>query len=72
MQLQIIRLKELSRILGVSRASIYRKVREESFPLPVRLGPRSIGWRIEDVIRWRESLAPNKSNREFLGEASHD
>jgi prophage regulatory protein len=34
-----------------SRSTIYR---DQSFPRPVRLGPNSIAWRVDEVRRWCE------------------
>lgn len=53
-QPRIIRMPELKNMLGISRATIYRKLSEAdgAFPVPVRLGPNSIGFRLADVEAW--------------------
>ena len=35
-----------------SSATLWRKVKDGTFPQPVRLGPRITAWRVEDVRRW--------------------
>ncbi|MFM0454951.1 AlpA family phage regulatory protein [Paraburkholderia nemoris] len=34
---------------GLSRATIYRRMKTGTFPIPVRLGVRSIGWRVTGI-----------------------
>ena len=49
---RIIRRDEVSKLTGLARATIYKKVADGSFPAPIRLGARSVGWRLSDVIAW--------------------
>lgn len=39
-----------------SRSQIYRKIKEGSFPQPVRLGGNRIGFIESEITRWIESL----------------
>jgi prophage regulatory protein len=57
----IIRLPEVIRFTGLSRTNIYRRIAAGTFPAPVALGPRAVGWRESDVIEWIESLATKPS-----------
>ncbi|MGR9195378.1 helix-turn-helix transcriptional regulator [Rhizobium leguminosarum] len=36
--------------LPISRSSWWAKVRSGEFPKPVKLGPRTTAWRIQDVV----------------------
>jgi prophage regulatory protein len=36
----------------ISRSSIYAMVLEGSFPKPLKIGRRSVGWRPEDIESW--------------------
>lgn len=47
--------KELSKLLEVSRQTIWRWVREGHFPAPVRLGPSCTRWKLSDVKAWEAS-----------------
>ena len=49
---RIVRREEVSKLTGLARATIYKKVRERSFPPPIRLGARSVGWRLSDIVAW--------------------
>ncbi|EPN3276514.1 helix-turn-helix transcriptional regulator [Escherichia coli] len=56
--LRILRMAELTAILGISRSSIYEKLNPKSryydaeFPKPVRLGAASVGWRSTAIDEW--------------------
>ncbi|HEO9035531.1 TPA: AlpA family phage regulatory protein [Serratia marcescens] len=56
--LRILRMAELTLILGISRSSIYEKLNPSSryydaeFPKPVRLGAASVGWRSTAIDEW--------------------
>ena len=56
----LIRLAELSKLLGVARSTIYKWMTEGSFPRPVRVSERAVRWRPEDIEEWRTRL-PFKS-----------
>ncbi|EKN4209735.1 AlpA family transcriptional regulator [Yersinia ruckeri] len=56
--LRILRMSELTTLLGISRSSIYEKLNPKSryydaeFPKPVRLGAASVGWRSTAIDEW--------------------
>jgi prophage regulatory protein len=39
---------------GLSRSSIYLKVNKGTFPKPIKLGERAIGWIASDIDQWIE------------------
>ncbi|MEZ9864711.1 helix-turn-helix transcriptional regulator [Vibrio breoganii] len=55
---QIIRIKQLVMIVGLSRSTIYEMINpdspryESTFPKPVKLGARAVGWILEDINLW--------------------
>ena len=49
---RIVRRPEVSILTGLARATIYQKVKERSFPAPIRLGARAVGWRLKDIDDW--------------------
>ncbi|HBR1512800.1 MULTISPECIES: helix-turn-helix transcriptional regulator [Enterobacteriaceae] len=61
--LRILRMAELTVILGISRSSIYEKLNPKSryydadFPKPIRLGAASVGWLSTSVDEWLASRA---------------
>ena len=53
---RILRLPEVMRLTGLSKATIHRRYRDGTFPEPLRLGPQSIGWWRAEILEWLESL----------------
>ncbi|XUW88618.1 AlpA family transcriptional regulator [Burkholderia sp. M6-3] len=47
--LTILRRREVEAATGLSRSTIYARIREKTFPAAVQLGPRSVGWRAGDI-----------------------
>ena len=37
---------------GLTRSTVYRLMAEHTFPAPVRLAKRAVGWRHDDVRQW--------------------
>ncbi|MDE2761598.1 MAG: AlpA family phage regulatory protein [Gemmatimonadota bacterium] len=58
---RILRPPEVVEEIGVSKASLYRWIRSGRFPPPIKLGPRRVGWRREDVDAWIAGR-PNKGS----------
>ena len=54
----LLRRKEVSELLGISASTLYALVAEGTFPAQVRIGPRCVRWRYEDVIAWRNARRP--------------
>lgn len=50
----ILRLPAVKARTGLSRSTIYARIREGLglFPLPVKLGPRAVGWLASDIDAW--------------------
>ena len=55
MQDRLMRRREVERVTGMSRASIYRLMRSGRFPLPVRVGATAVRWKESDIADWIES-----------------
>jgi prophage regulatory protein len=45
----LLRISEVRRRTGLSRATIYRRVEAKTFPPKVRLGPKSVAWYNGDI-----------------------
>lgn len=61
----IIRLPEVMRLVGLSRASIYRRMDQGSFPKQIQLSNSAarggaVGWSLVEVLAWIEA---NKNSR---------
>lgn len=49
---RLIRLPEVLELTGLSKSTLYRKIKEDQFPAPVSLGPGSVAWRKSEVLDW--------------------
>src|SRR5262245_57052473 len=47
----LLRLRQVLQFYPVSRTTWWRGMREGRFPKPVRIGPASVAWRVEDIRR---------------------
>ena len=55
---RLIKEPEVLRLTGLSRSRLHRMVDSGEFPPPVSTGPRSVAWRVRDVLAWLESRPP--------------
>ncbi|WP_186082031.1 helix-turn-helix transcriptional regulator [Burkholderia gladioli] len=55
MAFKVLRLIGVLDTVGVKKTTLYRWIREGTFPAPVQLGIRSVGWLATDVQQWVES-----------------
>lgn len=53
---QILRRRDVERLTGLSRSTIYSQMTQGKFPRPVRLGIRAVGWRSGDIEAWLAAL----------------
>lgn len=49
---RIIRRKEVCGLVGLSRSTIYRLMRERLFPQSIQLGAQAVGWALADIEAW--------------------
>ena len=52
---RFLRIREVLRVTGLSRATLYVMVSEGQFPAPVRLRARAVGWRASQIQEWMDS-----------------
>jgi prophage regulatory protein len=52
MAITILRLPMVRARTGLSRSTIYLRISDGSFPLPVSLGARAVGWLEADIEDW--------------------
>jgi len=59
---RIVRMNQLTKILGLSRSTIYRLRKLDDFIPAIRLGPRSIGYSEEAVFEWLKNRESERSH----------
>ena len=53
--MQYLTINDLIKILNLSRATIYRKIKSREFPAPLKQGKFSY-WKIDDIEEWIKNL----------------
>lgn len=48
----ILRIRQVTEQVGLSRASIYRLISLGKFPSPIKIGISAVGWVTDDIDRW--------------------
>ncbi len=54
----LLRRKEVLRLTSLSQSALCRLMNEPRFPRPVRISPRCVAWRSEEVQDWIDRLPP--------------
>jgi len=49
---KILRRSQVELTTGLSRSTIYRYMSHGTFPKPIPLGPRAVGWIESDIADW--------------------
>ncbi|TIX72071.1 MAG: AlpA family phage regulatory protein [Mesorhizobium sp.] len=49
----ILRRQEVERITGLPRSTIYDRIQKNTFPAPIKIGVRSVGWLEQDIAAWQ-------------------
>ena len=58
----ILRRAEVERVTGLSRSTIYDWISKGTFPKPIKLGDRAVGWRERDVQFWLASKCSERGS----------
>jgi prophage regulatory protein len=54
---RILRLPQVKERTGLGRSSIYAGVKNGTFPAPVQLGERAVGWLASSIDSWVQTRA---------------
>ncbi len=52
---RLLSLKEVIRLTGKSRSTLWRDINAKTFPLPLKIGLRSIAFKSNEISEWIES-----------------
>ncbi len=55
MEYQILRLKDVIEMTGLSRSTIYLRMEQGNFPQQINLGSRAVGWISSEIKEWIEA-----------------
>jgi prophage regulatory protein len=63
---KVLRLRQVIEMTGLSRSTIYEKIEAGTFPSPIKLSVRSVGWLEDTVQAWiQERVAQSQSGTGF-------
>lgn len=60
---QLLTTKDVCRVVSLSRQELWRRRREGTFPEPVKLGPRRVGFRREEIEAWLQARITERDER---------
>lgn len=63
MEKRIIRMPEVESTVGLSAATIYRKIKVGEFPAQIKLGKHASGWLLSDISAWVSGEWPRRDAR---------
>ena len=55
METRILRRPQVETRVGYGRSAIYEQMAAGTFPKPIKLGPRAVGWLEEEINAWLAS-----------------
>jgi len=61
-KLFILRRKQVEARTGLSRSTIYLRIQEGTFPKPISLGERAVGWVENEIEAWLASRIENRDS----------
>jgi prophage regulatory protein len=61
-RLSILRRKQVEKRTGLSRSTIYLRIQNGSFPRPIKLGARAVGWLENEIEEWLTARMEIRNN----------
>jgi len=61
-KLSILRRKQVEKRTGLSRSTIYLRIQEGTFPRPINLGVRAVGWLENEIEAWLAARIEIRNN----------
>ena len=52
---RLLRATEVEKMVGFKRQWIHRLIKQDRFPQPIRIGPRAVRWRADEIEVWIDS-----------------
>ena len=59
----VLRREEVERVTGLPRSTIYDYMAAGTFPKPIKLGARSVGWLESEVQAWQKARIVERDSR---------
>ena len=62
---RLIRLNEVLQMCALSRATLYRGIKNRTFPAPIKLSARSVAWLHAEVTLWVDERVKERDSHEI-------
>lgn len=49
----ILRMEQVARVVSLHPATIYRRIASNTFPRPIPLGDKAVGWLESEIAEWQ-------------------
>ena len=59
---RILRRPEVEKLTGLSRATLYLRMSQSTFPKSIPLGGRIVGWLESDILQWIDDCIANSNS----------
>jgi len=59
---RLLRRPEVEKLTGLSRSTLYLRISRNTFPKPVPLGGRIVGWLESDIFKWIDDCVANAND----------
>jgi len=53
---RFLRLPAVIEAVGLGKTAIYDRIKAETFPKPIQLGPRAVAWDAAEIAQWQQNL----------------
>lgn len=60
---KVLKLPDVMAVTALSRSSIYAFIKEGSFPKPIPLGARAVGWVFDEIESWLKKRTEMRSTK---------
>jgi len=60
---KLLRVKDVLKIIPISRSAWWLGVRKGRYPRPIKLGPRTTCWRLSDILELIEEGVSNEGRK---------
>ena len=61
---RMLRIAEVEHLTGLPRSTIYERIADNQFPKSIRIGRRSVAWKLADINQWLDDLVAKESQCE--------
>ena len=68
---RLLRRQEVENLTALSRASIYEKMSQGDFPLPVKTGVRAVAWVESEIADWQRKRIAERDKAKTFDNTPH-